>query len=93
MVEKRVDSMVVAAAAATIFQLEPWGTFALRRRLVSDFGESPTDPAVVGRLTPVHAEIGIKISRMTMTATLKRRMQSDVDCLAMVGLIANDDFP
>ncbi len=30
-------------------QLEPLGTFILRRRLVMDFGESPTDPAHVDR--------------------------------------------
>ena len=32
-------------------QLEPWGTTALRRRLVADFGEPPTDPdkAIGGR--------------------------------------------
>lgn len=30
-------------------QLEPWGTVQLRRRLVADFGEEPTDPAAVGR--------------------------------------------
>jgi hypothetical protein len=30
-------------------QLEPWSTLALRRRLVEDFGESPTDPETVQR--------------------------------------------
>ncbi|KAL3781732.1 hypothetical protein ACHAW5_001714 [Stephanodiscus triporus] len=30
-------------------QLEPWSTFVLRRRLVTDFGEIPTDPAHVDR--------------------------------------------
>jgi Leucine-rich repeat (LRR) protein len=30
-------------------QLEPWGTVQLRRRLVSDFGREPTNPAVVSR--------------------------------------------
>jgi hypothetical protein len=39
-------------------QLEPWGTFALRRRLVSDFGESPTDPAVVGRAEVMRRLLG-----------------------------------
>jgi hypothetical protein len=30
-------------------QLEPWSTLVLRRRLVDDFGEEPTDPEVTGR--------------------------------------------
>ncbi|KAL7554152.1 hypothetical protein ACHAWF_017553, partial [Thalassiosira exigua] len=30
-------------------QLEPWGTVNLRRRLVQDFGQEPTDPALVNR--------------------------------------------
>jgi hypothetical protein len=30
-------------------QLEPWGTVALRRRLVQDFGHEPTDPSLVNR--------------------------------------------
>lgn len=30
-------------------QLEPWGTLHLRRRLVADFGQPPTDPASVPR--------------------------------------------
>jgi hypothetical protein len=30
-------------------QLEPWSTLVLRRRLVDDFGEKPTDPEVTGR--------------------------------------------
>ena len=30
-------------------QLEPLGTVALRKRLVQDFGQVPTDPAMVGR--------------------------------------------
>jgi hypothetical protein len=30
-------------------QLEPWGTVHLRRRLVEDFGQEPTDPEVIDR--------------------------------------------
>jgi hypothetical protein len=30
-------------------QLEPWSTLVLRRRLVDDFGEEPTDPEATGR--------------------------------------------
>jgi hypothetical protein len=30
-------------------QLEPWGTVTLRRRLVEDFGQKPTDPEVIDR--------------------------------------------
>jgi hypothetical protein len=30
-------------------QLEPWSTLVLRRRLVDDFGEEPTDPEAAGR--------------------------------------------
>lgn len=30
-------------------QLEPWGTTALRRRLIADFGFPPTDPAIFHR--------------------------------------------
>ena len=30
-------------------QLEPWGTVNLRRRLVQDFGQIPTDPSTVNR--------------------------------------------
>lgn len=30
-------------------QLEPWGTVHLRRRLVEDFGQEPTDPEVINR--------------------------------------------
>jgi hypothetical protein len=41
----------VACAQATLLrsQLEPWSTLVLRRRLVADFGQSPTDPETVLR--------------------------------------------
>ncbi len=49
------STMYIGASAAdrdpTLLrsQLEPWGTVALRRRLVQDFGETPTDPSLVNR--------------------------------------------
>ena len=49
------SSMYVGSSAAdrdpTLLrsQLEPWGTLNLRRRLVQDFGQEPTDPSLVNR--------------------------------------------
>ncbi|KAL9180238.1 hypothetical protein ACHAXT_008208 [Thalassiosira profunda] len=42
-------SAAVRDASLLRSQLEPWGTVNLRRRLVRDFGDDPTDPAVVDR--------------------------------------------
>ena len=45
-----VGASAAARDATTLrAQLEPWGTTALRRRLVADFGEAATDPAFVSR--------------------------------------------
>lgn len=43
------SSAAVRNAALLRSQLEPWGTVHLRRRLVRDFGMSPTDPEEIGR--------------------------------------------
>lgn len=63
-------------------QLEPWGTTALRRRLVADFGEDATDPAHVPRaevmrlLLAAHAEDAAALAALAPAGT-RRSATSD----------------